>query len=88
MEDDWDFDLELSPSERQKKRMEGFLEELFRVSTAYGIALRGSPAGLSFYDMDKRAVVGLGLTSWFRGAELSSYVAEDSILDEAWVSSL
>jgi len=80
--------LEGDPTPEQKVRLAGFLDELMLISRKYRIVLDGYVEdGPALLDLDRNTVIGVGLlylVDEYRGNKVTSYDAEDSILDGVW----
>lgn len=87
MVESW-FRVEPNPTERQKQRVDQFLQELLQLTLKSGISIRiSNDLGVCLFDHDRGSVVGLGLHLWASDkdpSKLIAYTAEDSVLDEAW----
>lgn len=79
-----DLDVESTPTDDQKERLENFLTELMLLSRKYRILLMDEAETVEILDVPSQHVIGVGLGWFIDDGRVKEYVPVDSILDGAW----
>lgn len=83
-------DLEITPTDDQKQRLDLWLRDLLSICRRYRLALHTEDDDMRIIDLDRGTTIGLGVTYMLEtttdGSDVvTSYICTDSIHDGIWL---